>query len=115
MNRRGFLRGLAGGVAATAAVRTFPFRVFSFPTEIVKPESYATYVMGRNSTLGPAEIIYYDKEAIDRLKNFYFKEATRFRPVTMRMRFFSYGRANNLLWTKSMTPGLPGTGGLTAR
>jgi hypothetical protein len=38
MNRRGFLGTLFGGVAATAAVRTWPFRVFSFPTEIVKPE-----------------------------------------------------------------------------
>lgn len=37
MNRRGFLRSLVGGVAATAAVRTFPFRVFSFPAEIRKP------------------------------------------------------------------------------
>jgi hypothetical protein len=31
MNRRGFLSTLIGGVTATAAVRTFPFRVFSFP------------------------------------------------------------------------------------
>lgn len=35
MNRRGFLRTLIGGVAATAAVRTFPFRVYSFPAEPV--------------------------------------------------------------------------------
>lgn len=35
MNRRGFLRSLVGGVAAAAAVRTFPFRVYSFPTEVV--------------------------------------------------------------------------------
>jgi hypothetical protein len=34
MNRRGFLRLALSGVAATAAVRTFPFRVFSFPSEI---------------------------------------------------------------------------------
>lgn len=37
MNRRNFMRSLVGGVAAAAAVRTFPFRVFSFPTEIVVP------------------------------------------------------------------------------
>lgn len=37
MNRRGFLRSLVGGVAATVAVRTFPFRVYSFPTEITYP------------------------------------------------------------------------------
>jgi hypothetical protein len=35
MNRRGFLGLLIGGVAATAAVRTWPFRVYSFPTEVV--------------------------------------------------------------------------------
>lgn len=31
MNRRAFLGTLIGGVAAAAAVRTFPFRVYSFP------------------------------------------------------------------------------------
>lgn len=35
MNRRGFLAALTGGVVAGAAVRTWPFRVFSFPTDIV--------------------------------------------------------------------------------
>lgn len=34
MNRRGFLNSLVGGVAASVAMRTWPFRVFSFPTEI---------------------------------------------------------------------------------
>ena len=37
LNRRGFLGLMIGGVAATAAVRTFPFRIFSFPREIVLP------------------------------------------------------------------------------
>lgn len=41
MNRRNFLNSLIGGVAATAAVRTWPFRVFSFPTE-VKPFDWYT-------------------------------------------------------------------------
>lgn len=40
MDRRGFLKMLVGGVATAAAVRTFPFRVFSFPTEIVSPDVY---------------------------------------------------------------------------
>src|ERR1700688_3456399 len=35
MDRRYFLRTLIGGVAATAAVRTWPFRVYSFPTSPV--------------------------------------------------------------------------------
>jgi len=35
MNRRNFLSTLIGGVATAAAVRTFPFRVYSFPKEIV--------------------------------------------------------------------------------
>jgi hypothetical protein len=34
MNRRSFLGLLTGGLAASAAVRSFPFRVFSFPKEI---------------------------------------------------------------------------------
>jgi len=34
MNRRGFIGMMAGGVAVGAAVRTFPFRVYSFPTDI---------------------------------------------------------------------------------
>jgi hypothetical protein len=36
MNRRNFL-GLVGGVSMAAAVRTWPFRVYSFPSEIVAP------------------------------------------------------------------------------
>lgn len=38
MNRRNFLQMMVGGVVATAAVRSFPFRVFSFPTKITVPE-----------------------------------------------------------------------------
>jgi hypothetical protein len=38
MRRRGFLNTLIGGVAASAAVRTWPFRVYSFPSEIRQPE-----------------------------------------------------------------------------
>ena len=34
MNRRFFLTSLIGGVAASAAVRTWPFRVYSFPSEV---------------------------------------------------------------------------------
>jgi len=42
MNRRDFLKGLlgglVGGVAAVEAVRTWPFRVYSFPQEIFVPK-----------------------------------------------------------------------------
>lgn len=34
MNRRSFFKSMIGGVATAAAVRTFPFRVFSFPTAL---------------------------------------------------------------------------------
>lgn len=37
-DRRSFLGALVGGVAVTAAVRTFPFRVFSFPSEVSIPQ-----------------------------------------------------------------------------
>ena len=49
MNRRAFLGSLIGGVAASAAVRTWPFRVFSFPSApVLAPpklitESYREY------------------------------------------------------------------------
>jgi hypothetical protein len=39
VNRRSFLRSIVGGVAAAAAVRTFPFRVYSFPTEPIRVPS----------------------------------------------------------------------------
>ena len=35
LSRRGFLGSLIGGVAAAAAIRTFPFRIFSFPEQII--------------------------------------------------------------------------------
>lgn len=38
MNRRRFLSTLVGGVAVSAAARTWPFRVFSFPSEIKTPQ-----------------------------------------------------------------------------
>lgn len=34
MDRRNFLRTLVGGVVGAAALRTWPFRVYSFPSEI---------------------------------------------------------------------------------
>ena len=34
MNRRSFFRTMIGGVAAAAAVRTWPFRVYSFPSQV---------------------------------------------------------------------------------
>jgi hypothetical protein len=33
-SRRGFLGLMIGGIAASAAVRTWPFRVFSFPSSV---------------------------------------------------------------------------------
>jgi hypothetical protein len=38
VSRRGFLGTLIGGLAAGAAVRTWPFRTFSFPSEITAPQ-----------------------------------------------------------------------------
>lgn len=38
MNRRHFLSLVVGGVAVQAAVRTWPFRVYSFSNEILMPE-----------------------------------------------------------------------------
>jgi hypothetical protein len=35
IDRRSFLRTIVGGVAAGAAVRTWPFRVYSFPSKVI--------------------------------------------------------------------------------
>jgi len=35
MNRRSFLGTMIGGIAASAAVQTWPFRVYSFPSSII--------------------------------------------------------------------------------
>ncbi|MGB7147515.1 MAG: hypothetical protein WBD45_00060 [Terriglobales bacterium] len=48
MNRRNFLGLMVGGVAAAAAVRTFPFRVFSFPKQV---ELYGTSMAADVSSL----------------------------------------------------------------
>jgi hypothetical protein len=54
MNRRNFLGSLVGGIAAGAAVRTWPFRVYSFPSElkifdpVVGQTVYATGAGGSN-------------------------------------------------------------------
>jgi len=37
MDRRNFLRSLVDGVAVATAVRTWPFRVYSFPARISRP------------------------------------------------------------------------------
>jgi hypothetical protein len=50
MNRRNFLGTLIGGVAAAAAVRTWPFRVYSFPTELTHGDIIGWQIWG--STLG---------------------------------------------------------------
>ncbi len=69
MNRRHFLRNLVGGVATAAAVRTFPFRVFSFPPEPVTATlgpiiaEYADY-----TNFSEFASIYYDKPMVQLLK-----------------------------------------------
>ena len=46
MDRRNFFRSMVGGVVATAAVRTWPFRVFSFPSEIVTAPVLCNQIVG---------------------------------------------------------------------
>jgi hypothetical protein len=46
MNRRGFLNSLIGGVATAAAVRTWPFRVFSFSSTTRLASLSEQYRMG---------------------------------------------------------------------
>lgn len=44
IDRRNFMRSMIGGVAATVAVRTWPFRVYSFPTTIKSPTIHISQV-----------------------------------------------------------------------
>lgn len=67
MDRRKFLGAMVGGLAASAAVRTFPFRVFSFPKEIktdLTPFERAAYASKKwrhpiQFDNGPVEIAVY--------------------------------------------------------
>ena len=63
LSRRGFL-GLIGGVAAGAAVRSWPFRVFSFPTEVSKP--WARVVEPHVYGLSPVESAALTIEQVER-------------------------------------------------
>jgi hypothetical protein len=40
MKRRDFISKLVGGVATAAAVRSWPFRVFSFPSQVAPSPDY---------------------------------------------------------------------------
>jgi len=40
MRRRDFMSLIIGGIATSTAIRTWPFRVYSFPTEIVIPSAW---------------------------------------------------------------------------
>jgi hypothetical protein len=86
MNRRAFLGSLFGGVAASAAVRTWPFRVFSFPSEIVVPE------LPISAELYGLTTMWYSKEALEQLKkDFVF--ATVIKPIPVsnnKIEFFRY-------------------------
>jgi len=92
MNRRSFFRTMIGGVATAAAVRTFPFRVFSFPAEIA-PTAFPVLLAPNLSNLST---IYYSKEAIRTLeKNLRFSSVklyngNNFYAVVHPMRFKRY-------------------------
>lgn len=72
LSRRGFLETIfVGGVAAAAAERSWPFRVFSFPTVVVKPATlgpviaeYCDYI-----PFSVLAVIYYDKKALKCLQD----------------------------------------------
>ena len=87
MNRRNFFRQMIGGVAATAAVRTFPFRVFSFPTDlrIVNPivgqtNYFSGCSQGYMARIQALELENVAQEIPDLIRN----EATLYRYVKLR-------------------------------
>lgn len=62
MNRRSFFRTMIGGVATAAAVQAFPFRVFSFPSEIAPATTFPALLAPNLNTLST---VYYDRAALD--------------------------------------------------
>lgn len=56
MDRRNFFRSMIGGVAAAAAVRTWPFRVYSFPTEIQIDENFPESYTARLASVEALEL-----------------------------------------------------------
>lgn len=68
-DRRNFLRSMIGGLAATAAVRTWPFRVYSFPNEIITGHQISVaFVNSKNgqvSSPSPGEIYWPRGEALE--------------------------------------------------
>lgn len=81
-DRRAFLRSMVGGIAVAAASRTWPFRVYSFPTNI----SIASEI----SALYKLEVIYYDKDAMANLKEPQWSARWR----TMELRCFPFPGPN---------------------
>lgn len=66
-NRRLFLSTIIGGLAASAAVRTWPFRVFSFPSEVMTPmpdDVKVIYPMNA-AYLHDLDEVYYDSFFVD--------------------------------------------------
>lgn len=70
LNRRGFLKGLIGGVAVAAAAQSFPFRVYSFPTEIHVPKigEWCCYNVKFTTTL-PPDPAFIRRRIIDNMMN----------------------------------------------
>lgn len=63
MNRRNFLRTLIGGVVGAAVVRTWPFRVYSFPSTIQSGAALTPDILRRAlgflsaDRTGPSELL----------------------------------------------------------
>ena len=72
MDRRGFMKMMVGGLAAGAAVRTWPFRVYSFPSEIV-PGTYNAITRGDGLYGVPKLTI--SNEELSRLMETYVRES----------------------------------------
>ena len=64
MNRRNFLSLLLGGAATAAVARSFPFRVFSFPSEIKPVNLWTPNVAG-----GPALTAEMIRRMVEQMKS----------------------------------------------
>ena len=96
-SRRGFLRTMVGGVAAAAAVQSFPFRVYSFPQQpiVATLGEYNNYYSESSLDIKQAPLEYYSRGSIGLLKaRIRFSTMDKLRPFPActgsQINFFSY-------------------------
>lgn len=108
MDRRNFFRALAGGAAAAVAVRSWPFRVFSFPTlhpafkPLVFPGDFI-HTMDGGSILLPGQMIAIYGADGGLCRGAYRIVDVGGEPNTWQIEYLEKMPARNLLWKPNET------------